>query len=146
MNSAHWTQFGYGYLPPPKSIFFKFSHPQMELPHHPPADSAKAREASGVIVARVTLVAFGGGKRVNRAITAAATASGGLGGSNPLIFSTSRWTCICSVLFFDSLLEYPFVFIAAGIFILMSGLMWLLHIKKNCRLRSTTINMILLSF
>jgi hypothetical protein len=28
-------------------------------------------------------------------------------------------------------LKYPFTIIAAGIFTLMSGLMWLLHIKKN---------------
>jgi hypothetical protein len=45
--------------------------------------------------------------------------------------STSRRTCICSILFFDSLSEYPFAIIAAGIFILVSGLMWLSHIKKN---------------
>jgi hypothetical protein len=50
------------------------------MPYHPPADSAKARGASGVIVARVTLVAFGGAERVNRAIVAAATTSGGGGG------------------------------------------------------------------
>ncbi len=74
----------------------------MELPYHPPVNSAKARGASKVIVARVTLVAFGGAKRVNRAVMAAATASGGQGGTNPLIFFTSWQTCICSILFFDS--------------------------------------------
>ncbi len=89
------------------------------------------RGALGVILVRVTLVAFGGGKRVNRAVMAAATALRGWGGSNPLIFSTSWQTCICSILFFDSLLEYPFAIIAAGIFTLMSGLMWLSHTKKN---------------
>jgi hypothetical protein len=109
--------------PPPKKVEFSSNFPihKMEPPYHPPADSAKARGALGVIVARVTLVAFGGAKRVNRVITATATAYGGRGGSNPLIFSTSRRTCICSVLFFDSLSEYPFAIIAAGIFILMSG-------------------------
>jgi hypothetical protein len=119
--------------PPPQKVKFSSNFPvhKTEPPYHPPANSAKARGASGVIVARVTLIAFGGAKRVNRAIAAAATAYGGRGGSNSLIFSTSRRTCICSVLFFDSSLEYPFAFIAAGIFILMSGLMWLLHIKKN---------------
>ncbi len=79
----------------------------------------------------MTLIVLGGGKRVNRAVAAVATALVGRGGSNPLIFSISRQTCICSVLFFDSSSEYPFAIIAAGIFILMSGLMWLLHIKKN---------------
>ncbi len=93
----------------------------MEPPYHPLDDSAKARGASGVIVVRVTLIVFRGAKRVNRAITATATAYVGRGGSNPLIFSTTRQTCICSVLFFDSLSEYPFAIIAAGIFILMSG-------------------------
>ncbi len=134
--------------PPPKKVEFSSNFPvhKTEPPYHPPADSAKARGASGVIVARVTLVVFGGAKRVNRAVAAMATALGGRGGSNPLIFSTYQWTCICSVLYFDSSLEYPFAIIAAGIFILMSDLMWLLHIKKNCCLCSTTINMILLSF
>jgi hypothetical protein len=102
----------------------------MEPPYHPPADSDKARGALGVIIVRVTLVMFGGGERVKRAVAAVATAYGGRGGSNPLIFSTSRRTCICSVLFFDSSTEYPFAIISAGIFILMSGTMWLLHIKK----------------
>jgi hypothetical protein len=80
-----------------------------------------ARGALGVIVARVTLVAFGGAKRANRATVAAVTALGGWGGSNPLIFSTSWRTCICSVLFFDSSSEDPFAIIAAGIVTLMSG-------------------------
>jgi hypothetical protein len=132
MNSARWTQFGYGYPTPQKGKFSSnFPVHKMELPYHPLADSAKARGALGIIVARVTLVAFGGGERVNRAVAATATALEGRGGSNPLIFSTSRWTCICSVLFFDSSSEYPFAIITAGIFILMSGLMWLSHIKKN---------------
>jgi hypothetical protein len=48
-----------------------------------------------------------------------------------MIFSTSQWTRICSILFFDSLSEYPFAIIAAGIFTLISELMWLSHTKKN---------------
>jgi hypothetical protein len=90
MNSARWMRFGYGY-PPPKEVDFSSNFPlhKTESPYHPPADSAKARGALGVIIARVTLVAFGGSKRVNRAVAAAVTASGGWGGSNPLIFSTS---------------------------------------------------------
>jgi hypothetical protein len=132
MNSARWTHFLLWLTPPRKrQIFSNFPVHKMELPYHPPADSTKARGASGVIIARVNLGAFGGGKRVNMAVTAAATASGGWGGSNPLIFFTSQWTCICSVLFFDPSLEYPFAIIAAGIFTLVPGLMWLLHIKKN---------------
>jgi hypothetical protein len=119
--------------PPPKKVKFFSNFPvqKTEPPYNPPSNSAKARGALGVIIARVTLVAFRGAKRVNRAVAATATASGGRGGSNPLIFSTSRQTYICSILFFDSSSEYPFAIIAAGIFILMSGLMWLLHIKKN---------------
>ncbi len=119
--------------PPPKKVKFLSNFPvhKTEPPYHPPANSAKARGALGVIVARVILLAFGGAERVIRAVTAAATAYGGQGGSNPQIFSTSQRTCICSVLFFDYLSEYPFAIIPAGIFILMSGLIWLLHIKKN---------------
>jgi hypothetical protein len=89
-----------------------------------------ARGASGVIIARVTLVAFRGAERVNRPVAAAATTLGRRGGSNPFFF-TSWWTYICSILFFDSLSEYPFAIIAAGIVTLMSGLMWLSHTKKN---------------
>jgi hypothetical protein len=132
MNSARWMRFGYGYPLAPKVEFSSnFPVHKTEPPYHPPANSAKARGVSGMIVARVTLVIFGGVERVNRAVTAAATALGGWGRSNPLIFSTSRRTCICRILFFDSMSEYPFVMIAAGIFILVSGLMWLSHIKKN---------------
>ncbi len=117
----------------PQKVKFSSNFPvhKTEPPYHPPADSAEVRGASGVIVARVALVMFGGAERVNRAVAAAATAYGGWGGSNTLIFSTSRRTCICRVLFFDFSSEYPFAIIAAGIFILMSGLMWLSHIKKN---------------
>ncbi len=68
--------------PPPKKVKFSSNFPvhKTEPPYHPPADSAKARGASGVIIARVTLVAFGGAERINRAVAAAATASGGRGG------------------------------------------------------------------
>jgi hypothetical protein len=81
MNLARWTQFGYG-SPPPKKVEFSSNFPvhKTDPPYHPPANSAKVRGASGVIVARVTLVAFRGGKRVNRAVAAAATDSGGRGG------------------------------------------------------------------
>jgi hypothetical protein len=121
------------WLTPPQKNKFSSNFPvhKTEPPYHPPANSAKARGASGVIVARVTIIVFGGAKRVNMAIAATATSYEGRGGSNPLIFSTSQRTCICSVLFFDSSSEYPFAIIAAGIFIHMSGLMWNLHIKKN---------------
>jgi hypothetical protein len=65
--------------PPPKKVEFSLNFPahKTEPPYHPPADSAKASGALGVIVARVTLVAFGRAERVNRAIAAMVTALGG---------------------------------------------------------------------
>jgi hypothetical protein len=119
--------------PPPKIINFSSNFPvhKTEPPYHPQADSAKARGALGVIIARVTLAAFGGDQKSQQGRRDRGHCLWRAGVSNPLIFSTSRWTCICGVLFFDSLSEYPFAIIAAGIFILMSGLIWLSHIKKN---------------
>ncbi len=69
------------WLTPPKKVKFSSNFPvhKTEPPYHPPADLAKARGASGVIVARVTLIMFRGAERVNRAVAAAATASGGRG-------------------------------------------------------------------
>ncbi len=45
-----------------------------------------ARGATGVIVVRVSLIAFGGGKRDNRAVTAMATSLGGQGDLIPYFF------------------------------------------------------------
>ncbi len=118
----------------------------MEPPYHPPDDSAKARGALGVIIARVTLVAFGGVKRVNRAIAAAATAPGGRGGSNPLILSTSRQTCICSLVFW-LLIGVPFYHhCSRDLYSHFRVYVALTHQEEFVRLCSMTINMILLSF
>jgi hypothetical protein len=68
------------------------------------------------------LFAFDGADRLRSTVAATAPASGGGRGSPPLIFATSQQTCICSVLSFDSLLEYPFACIAEGIFTKVDGL------------------------
>jgi hypothetical protein len=72
--------------------------------------------------------------------------AGRQGGSNPLFF-TSPLTCICSILFFDSLLEYSFAIIATGIsYSHVRIAVALTHQEEFVCLCSTTINMIPYSF
>jgi hypothetical protein len=137
--------------PPPKSrIFIEFSRPQngAALPSPGRFSQSEGRIGSNHCESDSRRVRGGGKSQQGR--RGRGHCLWRAGGSNPLIFSTSRRTCICSVLFFDSSSEYPFApfchHCSRDFYSHVRVDVALAHQEEFGRLRSTTINMILLSF